>query len=369
VKLLVLGGGAQGRVIAADLARALPSATVTVADLRAPSLPSLPNLSWLEADASDVEALARTMREHDLVVGALPSRFGYGAMQAAIAAKRNLVDVSFSAENPLTLDAEAAKAGVAILPDCGLAPGLSHLAVGRAAADLGTPDEVAIYVGGVAIDRERPYGYVVTWSLDDLLEEYVRPAKIVADGRPITVPVFSGLETIELGGLGAMEAFYSDGLRTLVETLPGVATMGEKTLRWPGHVAAIQPLLAAGRFVEEFRARCVVDEPRDLVVMFVRVRRGDRQHRLLLIDRYDAATRTTAMARTTALTTSAVALAVANGLQPTPGVQPLERVAREPRAYEAIVGRLGTHGIRTQWSSSRAGDPVGAVIRDPAPGL
>lgn len=369
MNLLVLGGGAQGRVIAMDLALSLPTAYVTVADVREPLLPGLPNLKWIAADAADVTSLARLMHGHDLIVGALPSRFGYGAMRAAIDAGRDMVDVSFCEENPLTLDAAAQAKGVTILPDCGLAPGLSHLAVGRAAADLGTPDEVAIYVGGVAQDRDRPYGYVVTWSLDDLLQEYVRPAKIVEDGRPVAVPVFSGLETIELGSIGAMEAFYSDGLRTLVDTLPGVATMGEKTLRWPGHVAAVQPLVESGRFLDEFRERCVVEEPRDLVVMFVRVRRGDRQHRMLLIDRYDPATRMTAMSRTTALTTSSVAQAVAGGLKPPAGVRPLEVVARAPNAYEAIVGRLAAHGIRPQWSSSRAGDPVRAVITGSGPSL
>src|SRR5262245_40921945 len=128
MKLLVLGGGAQGRVIAADLARALDRAEITVADVRQPSLPALANLRWVEADLSSAAAIAPRMRDYDLIVGALPSRFGYGAMQAAIEAKRDLVDVSFSAENPLELDAEARRAGVAILPDCGLAPGLSHLA-------------------------------------------------------------------------------------------------------------------------------------------------------------------------------------------------------------------------------------------------
>jgi saccharopine dehydrogenase-like NADP-dependent oxidoreductase len=220
MKLLVLGGGAQGRVIGADLARSLPAALVTVADLKAPALPALPNLVWVEADLSSVTHAARLMADHDLVVGALPSRFGFGAMQAAIEAKRPLVDVSFCAENPLLLDGAARAVGVPILPDCGLAPGLSHLCCGHAAA-LGPLEELVIYVGGVAEDPSRPYGYVVTWSLDDLLEEYVRPARFVRDRKPVTLPVFSELETIEVEGAGAMEAFLSDGLRTLIDTMPG----------------------------------------------------------------------------------------------------------------------------------------------------
>jgi lysine 6-dehydrogenase len=349
MKLLVLGGGAQGRVIGVDLARALPAAAVTVADVKRPELGALPNLTWVEADLSSVTTAARLMAGHDLVVGALPARFGYGAMQAAIEAKRNLVDVSFCAENPLALDSAARAAGIAILPDCGLAPGLSHLAVGRAAAE-GTPDEVMIYVGGVAQDRAKPYGYVITWSLEDLEQEYLRPARVVEGGRPVTVPVFSGLERVTVEGAGELEAFYSDGLRTLIDTLPGVPTMGEKTLRWPGHVAAVKPLVETGGFIAEFRARCTNAEPRDLVAMLVRVRRGGREQRMTLVDRYDAATRMTAMARTTALTTSAVAQLAASGGVVTHGVLPLERVGPDAKAYAFITGCLARHGIRPQWT-------------------
>lgn len=349
MKILVLGGGAQGRVIAGDLARSLPASAVTVADVSRPELPSLPNLAFVEADLSSISAAARLMAGHDLAVGALPSRFGYGAMQAAIEAKRNLVDVSFCAENPLALDAPARAAGVAILPDCGLAPGLSHLAVGHATV-AGTPDEVMIYVGGVAQDRTRPYGYVITWSLDDLEQEYLRPARIVEDGAPKTVPVFSGMERLTIDGAGEMEAFYSDGLRTLIDTLPGVPRMGEKTLRWPGHVEAVKPLVAAGRFVAEFRERCTSAEPHDLVAMLVRVRHGECERSMTLVDRFDPATRMTAMARTTALTTSAVAQFVASGGVKGAGVLPLERVGPDPHAYEFLTGCLARHGIRLEWS-------------------
>jgi len=348
VNIAVLGGGAQGRVIAADLARSLSSDTVRVADVRRPELPSLPNLGWIEADLSSVEGAARVIADCDLAVGALPSRFGYSVMQAAIEARRNLVDVSFCAENPLELDADARRAGIAILPDCGLAPGLSHLAVGHATA-AGAPDEVMIYVGGVAQDRGAPYGYVVTWSIDDLEQEYLRPARIVERGRPVAVPVFSGMERLAIDGAGEMEAFYSDGLRTLIDTLPGVPTMGEKTLRWPGHVEAVQPLVESGRFLDEFRARCVVPEPHDLVALLVRVRHGEREQRMTLVDRYDDATRMTAMSRTTALTTSAVAQLVAAGGVSARGVQPLERIGPDVAGYEFITGRLARHGIRLEW--------------------
>ncbi len=254
MRILVLGGGAQGRVIAGDLARRLAGARVTVADVRDPRLPALPNLAWREADCAEPGAVARLMREHDFAVGALPSRLGFAAMRAAIEAGRDLVDVSFCGEDALTLDAEARAAGVAIVPDAGLAPGISNLGAGEAYARRGPPRELLVMVGGVAQDRGRPYGYVVTWSLEDLNEEYVRPARIVRGGRQVGVPVFSGLERVSVEGVGEMEAFYSDGLRSLMDTLPGVSEMGEKTLRWPGHVEAVKPLVAEGRLVGELRA-------------------------------------------------------------------------------------------------------------------
>ncbi len=286
MKILVLGGGQQGRVIASDLARSLPDARVVVGDLRAPQLPALPNLSWQELDLADPTVLARAMAAHDLNVGALPSRLGFAVLSAAVEARRPLVDVSFCAEDPLTLDAAARAAGVTVVPDAGLAPGLSHLMCGHAVA-RGPVDELTIYVGGVAQDRSRPYGYVVTWSLEDLLEEYVRPARIVRDGAAVSVPVFSELETLTVDGAGDMEAFLSDGLRTLVDTLPQVPHMEEKTLRWPGHVAAVRPLVERGVFLDEFRARCVEDRPQDLVALVVRVRRGDRTSVMTMTDRAD----------------------------------------------------------------------------------
>jgi saccharopine dehydrogenase-like NADP-dependent oxidoreductase len=348
MKILVLGGGQQGSVIAIDLAYKIASAHVDVADLRAPLLPERGNLSWVEADLADVESLARRIREYDLAVGALPSRLGFGAMQAAIQAGRSLVDVSFCAEDALSLDAEAKRAGVAIFPDCGLAPGLTHLCAGHAAAD-GLPEEITMYVGGVAQDRTRPYGYVVTWSLEDLLEEYVRPARVVRDGRPVTLPAFDDLDRVQVPGVGEMESFLSDGLRTIIATMPEVRTMSERTLRWPGHVEAVRPLVESGHFLDEFRANCVAAPPRDLVAMMTVVRRGLRIQRAVLIDRYDEHTGLTAMARTTALTTSAVAQWVAGGGGAGPGVLPLEKVGPDQRAYTAITGALEKHGVRLQW--------------------
>ena len=346
MKILVLGGGSQGRVIAADLSAALPRATVTVADLRRPALPARQNLSWVEADCSDVEELERLLAGHTLGVGALPSHLGMGAMKAAIVARRNFVDVSFCAQDPLLLDAGARAAGITIVPDCGLAPGLSNLLLGRTVPRRGTPRSATIIVGGVAEDPARPFGYVVTWSLDDLMEEYTRPARIVRGGRETSVPVFSGLARVTIDGVGEMEAFYSDGLRTLIRTMPGVREMGEMTLRWPGHVAAILPLLSAGTLREELARRCTLDPPRDLVALVVRASWDAGGEEVTMVDRYDAASGLTAMARTTALTTAAVARLAAEGGLGGPGVRPLEQLALDAQACRFVLEIMTGHGVK-----------------------
>lgn len=319
--------------MAADLAATLVWARVDVADIRE-------GAGTLQADLSDPGTLVRLISQYDLAVGALPSRYGFQAMRAAIEARRSYVDLSFCPEDPLLLEAEARHAGVTIIPDCGLAPGLSNLIVGRAMAD-GPLDELHIQVGGIAEDSKRPYGYVVTWSVEDLLEEYTRPARIVQGGRPTTVPVLGRLETLTVPGIGDLEAFDTDGLRTLLSL--NIREMDEKTLRWPGHVAAVTPLLKDGSLVETIRRECITDPPRDLVILKIELRRDKKKMEHLMIDRFDG--RLTAMARTTALTCSAIAQLMAQGGVRETGVVPPERLGRDPSAYNFILTALSNHGI------------------------
>jgi saccharopine dehydrogenase-like NADP-dependent oxidoreductase len=206
-----------------------------------------------------------------------------------------------------------------------------------------------MYVGGVAQDRDRPYGYVITWSLEDLLEEYVRPARVVREGKAAKLPPFDDLDRVHVPGVGEMESFLSDGLRTIIDTMPGVRTMSERTLRWPGHVEQVRPLVQSGKFLGEFRSKCTARPALDLVAMMTVVQRGLHVQRATLVDRYDRDSGLTAMSRTTALTTSAVAQWVAGGGGGAPGVRPLELVGPDVRAYTAITSALERHGVRIQW--------------------
>lgn len=331
--ILILGGGRQGRVIASELA---PDYQVTLADVR--TLTGLPeSIKTLTADLSDRGRLTQLMKEYGLVVGALPSRLGYQAAQAAVAAGKNYVDIAFFDEDTELLHCLAQENQVAVLLDCGLAPGISNLLVGRGVCAEAEVEEVAIYVGGVAADASRPYGYVVTWSVDDLLEEYKRPARIRRDHETVTLPVFSEREMIDVPGVGQLEAFLTDGVRSLLE-LEGPKTIIEKTLRWPGHIEAIKPLVESGRFVEEITEKC--QEGEDLVVLIVDI--AKTRHQMIC----RAKDGLSAMARSTALTCASFARLVAEGYVDDVGLVPPEQVGRSQQATDFVLKRLAQHGLK-----------------------
>ncbi len=335
-RILVLGGGRQGRIIANDLS---DEHDVVVADV---AKVELPGVRTMQRDLSRPMELVGTMHEFDMVVGALPARLGFAAAQAAIKAKRHYVDLSYYVEDAAQLHAPALAAGVAIMPDCGVAPGLSNLIAGRALATR-KPTEINIQVGGFAADAKKPYGYVITWSPEDLLDEYLRPACIIRDGKVAEEPALSGLETIKIPGVGDFEAFYTDGLRTLLSEAhprigtPRVKNMTEKTLRWPGHVEAVKPLLANGTLVKELQDKCTQGD--DIVVFRVQVDKDV----VVMVDR--AKDGLSAMARTTALTCAAFARWVATGRMQYAGVVPPEKLAQDHAAYQFILDTIRVRGI------------------------
>ncbi|MEK7704243.1 MAG: saccharopine dehydrogenase C-terminal domain-containing protein [Myxococcota bacterium] len=327
-RIVVLGGGRQGRVVASELA---PDYDVTVADVRAMTFKGV---TCREVDLADAVAVEKLVGEFDLAVGALPAELGYAAARACVAARKSFVDVAFYPEDAATLHKDAKSAGVAIMPDCGLAPGISNLLVGRALA-VRKPRELHIQVGGVAADRTRPFGYVVTWSLDDLVDEFRRPARIRRGGKVVTLPAMSELEPIDIPGVGTLEAFLTDGLRTLLDC--DVPEMTEKTMRWPGHIAAIKPLLANGTLRQRLETEC--REGDDLVAFRVQV---DKEI-VTMVERPQGGL--SAMARTTALTCAAFARLAAEGGVRERGVVPPERIGRDAEAYRFVLDAMAKHGI------------------------
>lgn len=248
MKILVLGAGNVGRAAAWDLAKDFE---VYVGDVDTKKLEALREFATpLKVNAQDFGALVETMKGFELVVGALPGRFGYTSVKAAIKAGVDMVDVSFMPENPLELRDEAEKAQVTIVFDAGFAPGLSHVLMGRIWGELDTLDSGRIWVGGLPKEPKPPLYYRITWSPKDLIEEYTRPARVIRGGAVNTLDPLGETRKITLNGQ-EFEAFPSDGLRSLLESVRA-GTLEEWTLRWPGHLERMKVLRELGFFKEEY---------------------------------------------------------------------------------------------------------------------
>jgi len=376
VQIIVLGCGNIGSVVAKDLAESLRSAHVVMADINksrageAASKIGLENVSSIQLNAGDHRELVNGLRKFNLAVGTLPGPMGFQACKAAIAAKVNMVDVSYMPEDILALDKVARQAKVCVIPDCGMSPGLGNILVGHAISKLDKVESVHMLNGGLPEKPVPPLGYVITWSVKDLLDMYSRRVTIVKEGKVTKVLAMSGLEEITFPKIGKLEAFYTDGLRTLLHTVKDARDMWEKTLRYPGHIEKIKLLKALGFFDEkaieidnfnvsprEFTAtllerRLKRPEVPDVVVMLVEVsgvKNGRRlRYTYQLLERYDKAHEVTAMARTTAYTASVVAQLLGESDIEEKGVVPPEKLGMNPRLYGKFMSAMKARGITVE---------------------
>ncbi len=313
--------------------------------------------------------IARLVADCDLVICAVPGFMGFKTLQQVIAAGRSVVDISFFPEDPFDLDELAKSRGVTAVVDCGVAPGLSNIIAGYADRELETLESFLCYVGGLPVIRRWPYEYKAVFSPIDVLEEYTRPARYVEHGHLVTQPALSGVELVNLPGVGTLEAFNTDGLRTLISTL-GAPHMKEKTLRFPGHANLMAIFRDSGFFAT---APLTIDghqiRPLDVTSKLLfdhwRLREGEEDFTVMrveiegqtdevtsvhwtfdLLDYYDRATQTTAMARTTGYTCAIVARQVLRGLFTQAGICPPEFVGRTPGCYADLVAELERRHIR-----------------------
>jgi lysine 6-dehydrogenase len=223
--------------------------------------------------------------------------------------------------------------------------------VGHAAAKLSPCERVDVYVGGLPVDRKAPFEYKAGFSPDDVIDEYVDPAKVVEHGQVVVKPALSGVEIMTIPGVGEVEAFLTDGLRTLIDSI-AAPFMQEKTLRYPGHARAMEvlresgffskdPVLIGDRMIRPFDVTAALlfphwryqDGEPDVTILRVAVAGRTNGGPTILtwdmIDRYDPATGLRSMSRTTAFPATIAARLIADGALPV-GAHPPE-----------IIGRLG----------------------------
>jgi len=368
LKVIVLGSGKIGSVMGLDFSKR--GAEITLSDIdisRAKKAADAINAESVRFDTSDHGSMVKTLKEYDLVLGALPGDYGFDALKAVVDSRKNMVDVSFTPEDPTALSETAKKAGVTIVPDCGVAPGLSNMLVGYGSSKLDRVEEAKIMVGGIPEKEVPPLGYTVTWSADGLIDEYIRDVSIIKDGKMTQVPALSGLENIEFPGVGTLESFYTDGLRTLVQSFPETKNLYEKTLRYPGHVEKVKLLRELGFFGEEpvtvlgaevmpklvsariFEKSLTMPDVGDLLAMMIEVsgvkageKKGFRYH---VLEYHDHESGVSAMARTTAYTASIVAGILVDGGIKMKGVIPMERLGADHRFVDKVFKEHGKRDI------------------------
>ena len=175
---------------------------------------------------------------------------GYKMMKDVIEAGKNIVDISFYPQDPFGLDKLAKEKDVVAIMDCGVAPGMGNIIFGHHNLNMTITDYECL-VGGLPEKREWPYEYQAVFSPIDVIEEYIRPARYVQNFALIVKEALSDTELIEFDEIGTLESWNSDGLRSLIRTMPHVPNMIEKTLRYPGCVEYLRVLRETGLFSHE----------------------------------------------------------------------------------------------------------------------
>lgn len=295
-QIAVLGAGQIGAVIAAMLAE--QGHRVTLADASAAQLAANAGRGFATevVDAADLDALRVFLADRDIVVSACPYFLNKGIARVAVETRTHYFDLTEDVATTAFIKEIAATADVALVPQCGLAPGFICVLGADMAARFETVKTIKMRVGALPLYPTNALRYNVTWSVDGLINEYCNPCEIVYGGRPILVPALEGIESVMIDGV-AYEAFNtSGGLGTLTETLAGkVRDMSYKTLRYPGH-AEIMKLLLQGLELADDREtmRRILDRAapftrKDVVVIFVTGvgERGGRVEEESIVLRYD----------------------------------------------------------------------------------
>ncbi|MBD3220200.1 NAD(P)H-binding protein [bacterium] len=369
MQILILGAGLVGAPMARDLA-ADGTHAITVVDRDPDALARLAaraDVTTLERDLADPATVSELARQADLVLSAVPGFMGHATLRAVIEAGTDVVDIAFFAEDPFSLDELARARGVTAIVDCGVFPGMGSALVMHAARQLDTVDTVLTYVGGLPTVRTWPWEYRAVFSPIDVIEEYTRPARYLENGAEVVRPALSDPELIDFPGVGTLEAFNTDGLRTLARTI-AAPNMKEKTLRYPGHVEKVRLLRECGFFAEEpvdvdaqrvrpidltakllFPMWAMPEGEGDLTILQIRVS-GEkdgrpRTHVYDLLDAFDHDRGITSMARTTGYTATLAVRMVLEGLYGEEGISPPEYLGRDPRHVEYLLAGLADRGV------------------------
>ena len=350
MKFLVIGAGAQARAVAYDLVRQEDVEEVRICDVDAERLQALKRylrsrkVRTFTADAGDRTRMTELMKPCDVAVSCVPYFFNLGLARAAVATKTHFCDLGGNNDvvrSELTLGAQAKKAGVTVVPDCGLAPGMVSILAADGFSRLERTDSIHIRVGGLPRRPKPPLNYALVFSANGLINEYVEPCLVLRDGQLAWREPLADVEELEFPKpFGKLEAFNtSGGSSTLPYTYRGrLRSLDYKTIRYPGHctkfrllfdlgLTDMKPVMIDGasvipRHLLIQRLEAVLPwEKDDVVLLRVEVKgKGSRNRGFKdssvtyeLVDYADKRSGLTAMMRTTGFSAAIVALMLGRG--------------------------------------------------------
>ena len=365
-KITVLGTGLVGKSIA--LAK---NFDVTCIDQNGIALDELlavnPNVKTIKSGLSKESTLRTLTRDADIVVGCLPGYLGFETNKRLIKAGKKIVDISFFPEDMFELDALAKENGVPIIVDCGVAPGMGNIILGYHDKRMEISD-YKCYVGGLPKTREWPYEYKAVFSPIDVIEEYIRPARYVENGNIIVRPALSDPELLSFENIGTLEAWNSDGLRSLIKTMSHIPNMIEKTMRYPGTIEYLRVLRETGYFDYEpveidgkmirpidltskllFPKWKMKPDDEDITIMRIIIEGNEngikKRYTYDLADKFDKSTNTHSMARTTGYTCTAAVNLMAQGKYDKPGLYLPEYLGNNEENFNFFINHLKDRGV------------------------
>ena len=351
MKVVVLGAGRVGKVIASDLSNEFE---VTSADVSRDALASLASrfpVKTRVTDLANAQAVAEAIEDADLVISAVPGFMGFETLKTIIERDKNVVDISFFAEDAFRLDELARSRGVIAAVDCGVAPGTPDYLVGSLVGQMQV-DDFEFLIGGLHFRRAAPEQYLPTFSPTDVWEEYTRPARYVREGRVITMPPLSEPELVEfsIGGHDlTLEAFNTDGLRTLITTMNGrIPNMREKTLRFPGHIAWIKRLQETGEpWISD--TWTPPEDQDEFTIMRINVRGSEngcaKKIVYTMLVTWDPQTGMSSMSRATGYSCTGVARCVLGGSYTRVGISPPSYIGEAAGCADRIFSHLKSRNI------------------------
>lgn len=339
--VIALGCGLVGKFV---IKRLLENQnTVTVVDLNISK--EIANLEQVNAIEGDVFSIIDSLPKNKIVVNMLPGRIGDKVRPKLIESGHQIIDLAFTLEDPIKYSELAKTNNCSLLWDVGIAPGLSNMLVKRGSDILGELDLVHIKVGGNPSEVDSGWSYMAPFSPSDVIEEYTRPARIIENNQSVTVPALSQRHLIDVEYHGKMEAFLTDGLRSIMDSIPA-KEMKEFTVRWPGH---IDKWINEGIDMDEkeLLEQWQFDDTRDeFTWLEVKVQKDDSKIRWMVYDSgKDGAS---SMARTTGLVTAACTILFLekgplSGCGLVSGIHPPENLSNDSIQY--IINYLQENGV------------------------